>query len=235
MFRHALPERARRGLRSVRGRWDKDDPFFDKQAVKGPEADAYERIRQIPGWAGYDDLVAYTLILRTQTAAGLRGDILEIGSYLGRSAAMLVSQLVANERAVLCDAFDLVPAEGTYPTLPTPEVLRSHLAMVVPDAPLDRVDIIKALSRELDFCGRQFRFIHVDGAHDYKTALADLHMAEHLLLPGGIIAVDDNACFVWPEVERAVTDFLVDTPGVRSVADVNRFGDSGRKLYLARR
>lgn len=53
-----LPHSALRGARSFRGHWDKGDPFFDKLAAPGQQAELYRRINaSIPGWAGYDDLV----------------------------------------------------------------------------------------------------------------------------------------------------------------------------------
>jgi len=46
-----------------------------------------EGLKDIPGWSPVDQL--YTLFTLTSTTAGLQGDILEIGSWCGRSAVVL--------------------------------------------------------------------------------------------------------------------------------------------------
>jgi hypothetical protein len=53
-------------------------------------------------------------------------------------------------------------------------------------------------------------------------------------VPAGVIAVDDYDHPQWPDVSRAVHDFLAETPDLSPIADMNRRGESGRKLYVAR-
>jgi hypothetical protein len=65
------------------------------------------RLAGIPGWFNLDDIAHFTLVLRTQESSGLAGDLLEIGCYHGRSAALLAMHLRAGERLLLSDAFDL--------------------------------------------------------------------------------------------------------------------------------
>ena len=74
------------------------------------------RLAAIPGWFNLDDIAHFTLVLETQTTSGICGDLLEIGCYHGRSAAVLAMHLGANERLFLADAFDL-PLKDPYGTL----------------------------------------------------------------------------------------------------------------------
>ena len=44
-----------------------------------------------------------------------------------------------------------------------------------------------------------FRFVSVDGSHDADTVLSDLHLAERMLVKGGVVALDDwNDTGQWP-------------------------------------
>src|SRR5262249_46227209 len=82
------------------------DITFAEGAEPGPLAvEIGAKIRNIPGWLTTDDLGHFALILRLQSAFGLRGDIVEIGTYYGRSAAALAHFLEPGEQLVLCDLF----------------------------------------------------------------------------------------------------------------------------------
>jgi hypothetical protein len=56
--------------------------------------------------------------------------------------------------------------------------------------------------------------VHLDAAHDYTSVLLDCRHWWSLLLPGGMLVVDDYdaARTVWPEVARAVDDFRARAP-----------------------
>ena len=48
-----------------------------------------------------------------------------------------------------------------------------------------------------------FRFVSVDGSHDADTVLSDLHLAERMLVKGGVVALDDwNDTGQWPGVKE---------------------------------
>ena len=193
------------------------------------------RLAGIPGWMNLDDLAHFTLVLQTQTAAGLHGHLLEIGCYHGRSAAAMAMQLQPGERLWLVDAFDL-PGTERYGDRPSPEAVRANLARAAPSLTPDRVEIIYADSRSLSLpSGLRLRFAHIDGGHEPDTVLADLATCAAHLLPAGILAVDDYAHPQYPGVTAAVDAFLKARPQWRIVADLNRGGALGRKLYLHRR
>jgi cephalosporin hydroxylase len=95
-----------------------------------------------------------------------------------------------------------------------------------------RLEIFEGFSADLDLRGRLCRFVHVDGSHEYADALADLRLVSDHLVPGGIIAVDDYEHPLWAGVADAVRSFRREQPNVFELADLNRHGAEGRKLYL---
>lgn len=192
------------------------------------------RIATIPGWLNADDLAHLTLVLETQSACGMRGDLLEIGCYHGRTAAVLALHLRDGERLLLADAFDL-PLPEPYGDTPTPEKVRANLARIVPRPVLERVEVVRAYSRDLALPGEmRVRLAHVDGGHDEETALHDLALCAEHLLPGGVLILDDHAHPQYPGVGRAARAFLAQRPDFCVLADLNRLGALGRKLYLVR-
>ena len=165
----------------------------------------------------------------------MKGDIIEIGSYHGRSTCLLAYCLKEGERLTVCDAFDM-DTKDRYRDRPTPDVLWSNLLMVNPGLKEERVVIKRCLSSELrpDEDAR-FRFAHIDGGHSYGVVTGDLALCAGSMAGGGVIAVDDYCHRDWPEVTKAVDDFLKARPDFFVLADLNRRGAIGRKIYLYRK
>jgi hypothetical protein len=207
--------------------------YFAKDARPGEAAELFVQLADVPGWFTYDDLAGFLLILRYQSALGISGDVLEIGTYYGRSTCALARGLTGGQRLVVCDPFLGYRSDESGPT----EIgLRALVHRTNSDLDPDALVIHVALSRDLDLpADLQLRFAHIDGSHDYTDALADLRLAYAQLVPGGVIALDDHDHPQWPDVSAAARDFLADAPDMSPVADMNRRGESGRKLYLARK
>jgi hypothetical protein len=216
-----------------------DDPrngtsFGDGARPSRLITDVFERIRVLPGWFNVDDCAHFHLILSHQTALGMAGDLLEIGSYHGRSTCMLAYSLKSAERLVVCDAFDQ-PTEDRYRDRPTEQGLVANLRSVAPSLRPDQVRIVRAYSRDLTFePGQTFRFAHIDGGHAYDTVVCDLGLVAARIMPHGVIAVDDYENRMFPAVTRAVDDFLGARTDYSVLADLNRHGAVGRKIYLLR-
>jgi cephalosporin hydroxylase len=207
-----------------------DSTFADGAELSPHVGVVWQVARTLPGWFTIDDCGHFALVLELQAALGVRGDLLEIGVYHGRSACVLAHHLGDREQLVLCDPFDA--CGGAYPEQSSPDRVRAALA------PLLRGDLEVHHCRTADLRlapERRFRFIHVDGDHTRAGALADLRLCARHLAPGGVMAVDDYHHRDFPEVTPAVDAFLAEAPELRVMADLNRHGAVGRKLYLVRR
>jgi len=75
--------------------------------------------------------------------------------------------------------------------------------------PLDSSNAYHVLNRK----GIIPDMIHIDGAHDYDSVLGDMKHWWSLLRPGGVLVADDYYdTGMWPEVRRAVDEFLSSVP-----------------------
>ena len=147
---------------------------------------------------------------------------------------MLAYSLGQNERLAVCDAFDR-PTDEPYRNRPTRDILWTNLLSVVPSLRRSQVWIFRGYSRDLVLDGHEtLRFVHIDGGHSYDAAISDLRLVADRVMRHGVIAVDDYENRIFPEVTRAVHDFLGSRVDYRVLADLNRYGAIGRKIYLVR-
>jgi predicted O-methyltransferase YrrM len=164
----------------------------------------------VAGWFTQRDAMLFDAIDVGQRAAGITGDLLEIGCYQGTSAILLGYMKQTHERLVICDLFD-----GTTES-PEDDVERSRYytpnfgRQMFEDNyrrfHTELPEIIGESSTTLrDFVhDRTFRFIHIDGSHAYDQVRKDLLLAKELLVPGGVVAFDDLLSPHTPGVTAAV-------------------------------
>lgn len=227
-FRYA---KYRAKILRAKGVHNRNRTTFARDARPGPTAELFSRVRAVPGWFTYDDASHFALVLRTQTVTGVVGDILEIGSYHGRSTGVLASHLRPGERLTVCDPFRIGAVYIRDP--PSPALLLSNVQRIAPDVALECIEVIEAYSIDLKLPEeRLYRFIHIDGSHEAADVLHDLRLARRHLAPGGVLVADDNDHPDWPGVTEALRTFRAEHPELLEVADVNRHAESGRKLYL---
>jgi hypothetical protein len=162
----------------------------------------------IPGWFSDEDVWLFSVFDQLQAAAAVRGDLLEIGGYLGKSAVALGYMLRPENTLVVVDPWDseISDAENA-----------GEQARLYPDVTFDRFktnyqrfhaglpDMRRGISGqclpELD--SARYRFIHVDGSHEWEQVKFDVGQVLRLLAPNGVVAFDDMqapgvGAAVWP-------------------------------------
>ncbi len=167
----------------------------------------------IPGWLyGYNALVL-ARISQFQRQAGIVGDVLEIGAYLGKTAILLRYLTAPHERLVVCDVFEKPPESGAnqdevvtyYRGLQQLQFEKNYLRFH-PSLPVIHACPSNDLAAREG--GGAFRLVHLDGSHLEEIVRHDLRLARDLAVPGGIVSIDDwrsphtpgiPAAF-WPEV-----------------------------------
>ena len=167
----------------------------------------------IKGWFHHVDLVVMDLVDRAHAALGIRGDILEIGCYEGKSAVLLGWFLRDGEALIVCDPFEDEAAAGAD---------HDEVAALYPDVSLKtflanfsrfhRFEPTVLACRSTDppvaALAPRFRMVHVDGSHRYDNVRADLETSRRLLVPDGVVVIDDFrywvdvSCAVWRAVAR---------------------------------
>lgn len=94
----------------------------------------------------------------------------------------------------------------------------------------NNVQILQADSTDqllLENIGR-FQYISVDGGHTVEHVINDLTIAQKLVLPNGIVIVDDYFNHWWPSVTEGILKFLNTSPTLVP------FASSENKLWLCK-
>jgi hypothetical protein len=235
--RQLIPAPVRRWAKTrlLRRAEPRNSTAFAERAEPGPlVTEVFDHIRRMPGWFNIDDCTHFYLVLRMQSLLGITGDLFEIGSYHGRSTALMCACLQDGESMIVCDAFE-ADTEDRYAAKPSPANLLDNIRRVSPRLDATRIVIHQCLSDDVVLdAAQRFRFAHVDGGHSAEQVGHDLALCSRHLLPGGVIVVDDYHHADWPGVTAGVDLFLSGDSGLQPLADLNRHGAAGRKLYLMR-
>lgn len=171
-----------------------------------PGIEQYRRsaFNQIPGWMHALDLDLFDRILAHQLDADITGDMLEIGSYHGKSAIALGYGLRDGETLTVCDLFGAdvegVPSEGidAYEGLSVNDFQASYRRFHRHEP------IIHACpSSMLNLTDQQFRFAHIDGGHAYDVVRDDIALVHKHALKC-VVALDDYRSVHTPGVSAAL-------------------------------
>jgi Glycosyl transferase family 2/Methyltransferase domain len=147
------------------------------------------------GWFDDVDTAVFRAIDHVQRASGVQGDLLEIGTYLGKSAILLGYLLRPSEHLAVCDLFT---NEALDPDLDADAPFYGQLSRVAFEENYSRFHVrparvIERSSTELADEGleRSFRIAHVDGSHRFDIVRQDITTALDLVVDGGIVVIDD--------------------------------------------
>jgi hypothetical protein len=146
-------------------------------------------------------------------SAPTEGDVLEIGSWEGKSSCILAGALVdafpAN-RLFCIDTFCMdgigpqsgcvdPAAEGSYYRF-----LRNARAHGFSDQVVVLADRSERVIPHLSI---RLKLAFLDGTHLYHDTARDIELVKPMIQPGGFIALHDSGP-IWPEVELAIRDHL---------------------------
>ena len=174
--------------------------------------DAFHRI---DGWFAYDAALLFMAYNQLIAAEGISGDTLEIGVYYGLSAITVATLRGPQRRMYAIDLFEeLGPNEAYGSGKSYREKFEEHMRSFF--GSLDFLTPITAASGRLkssDF-SPTFSFCHVDGGHSPEETHADLKFATDILLPGGLLALDDYFNPQHPGVSEGALSFRREHDGV---------------------
>ncbi|MFF0293582.1 class I SAM-dependent methyltransferase [Kitasatospora sp. NPDC004615] len=177
----------------------------------------------VPGWFFRVDREVFAWLLSRQSEAGVTGDLLEMGAYLGRSAILLGDHLRPGEKFTVCDLFDMDAPDDensaemsmSYRSTLTRRAFETNYLAFHAELPT----IVQAPTSVLadgritaDSC----RFVHIDASHLYEHVAGDILVARDALAGNGIVSLDDYRAPHTPGVHAAVWE-AVFTLGLKPV------------------
>ncbi|MFE0805782.1 class I SAM-dependent methyltransferase [Streptomyces sp. NPDC058812] len=186
-------------------------------------------LNDVPGWFWPLDQVLFSWFLERQERRATGGDLLELGAYLGKSAILLGHHLRDGEKLTVCDLFETEPPDAanraeaakSYSSLTRQAFERNYLSFhdTLPA-------IIQAPSSAVtdEVATGSCRFAHIDASHLYEHVQGDIGAARDLLLPDGIVVLDDFRSEHTPGVAVAAWEAVLNR-GLRPVCL------SSQKLY----
>jgi cephalosporin hydroxylase len=144
------------------------------------------------------DIAIMDYLLSSQKKNDIRGKILELGTYKGKTASFLNFHSDIGELLLVDLYFHFTEEEWGNLNSITPGV-----KFIVGSTSSSKV--IKQMRKEK----QSMRFVHCDTSHTYMDTKADLAIAAGVLNKSGIICVDDFCNLDYPGVLPAVYDFLI--------------------------
>ncbi|MET0153816.1 MAG: class I SAM-dependent methyltransferase [Candidatus Binatia bacterium] len=148
---------------------------------------------------GYLSAPKIRLLYRVVTGLSGPGEIAEIGSWKGKSTvalALAAKRARRGETVYAIDHHHGVAEDTGLGTRTAQGSTWSAFLGVIAEAGVD--DVVKPLrmtslagARWLKRQGVRLKFLLVDGAHDEESVTKDLYAFFPLVLPGGLIALDD--------------------------------------------
>jgi predicted O-methyltransferase YrrM len=166
-----------------------------------------EQMDNVDGWFFEADVELFSHLLACQTAEGIKGDMLEIGAYQGKSAILMGYGLRDDEELVICDLFGAVMDHADIAQTPRREYagLEQQQFLANWDRFHTRRPTLEVCeSSALDLGERALRFIHLDGCHSYRCVANDISLAVTHAAKRGVIAMDDYRGVETPGVAAAV-------------------------------
>ncbi|NBE55874.1 class I SAM-dependent methyltransferase, partial [Streptomyces boluensis] len=177
------------------------------------------RLSDVKGWFFPADQLLFDWFLGRQRDRDERGDLLELGAYLGKSAIFMGSYLRDAETFTVCDLFDSPAPDDpnskemnrSYATL-TRRAFESNYRSFHDELPtiLQAPSSVVADEVTADSC----RFAHIDASHLYEHVHGDILAVRDILGPDGIVVLDDFRAEHCPGV-AAATWGAVATTGLK--------------------
>ncbi len=155
------------------------------------------------------DFLLFDCILSQQRNEGVRGDLLEIGAFYGKSAIVLGCHAASDEKVIVCDIFDDTLEDSdnleenlqSYSGLNRDQFEQNYRRWV--NRP--PVIIAELSERVVDRVEpRSLRFAHIDGSHLYSVVHMDIANTRGLLNDSGVVVMDDFRALHTPGVAAAV-------------------------------
>jgi hypothetical protein len=175
----------------------------------------FEAFHTIHGWFTFDAALLFMAYNQFLAKQGVAGDVLEIGVHNGLSAIAVATLRGPSGKMYAVDLFEDLQAQNlSHSGVGSNRALfERNMRQFHPD--LDFLHIVTGPSSDLSASelGSSFSFCHVDGGHSPAETLHDLRLCHEILLPGGLVALDDYFNPHFPGVCEGAIEFMRNHPG----------------------
>jgi predicted O-methyltransferase YrrM len=183
----------------------------------------------VPGWFFRHDAWMFLAVHSAQREHGVRGDLIEVGVYLGKSAVLLGYCRAHGENLYAVDLFETEkPSEEItrehvrfYSGL-TRQAFEENFSAYHSEKPITLTGASSERLSEIETSSA--RLIHIDGSHCYTAVNGDISEAIRLCTPGGVVIFDDITQPHAPGVAAAVWQAV-------GRAEIYPFAQTATKLY----
>lgn len=161
-----------------------------------------QKLYRIRGFMHPTDAFAFAGILNDQKSRSVKGALVEIGVFFGRSFSILaLDARETGSKALGLDLFD-IPGQRAYV-----DDICAKLDVV------PAVEIVAGPSEDVkadDLVGRhgKARFFHIDGGHERHHLVADLALAMNVMADDCVIIFDDFMNAQYPDLSVAIIDSM---------------------------
>jgi hypothetical protein len=162
-----------------------------------------QHFADLDGWFQTPAIAIWDSFLSYQQEQKVTGNLLEIGVWKGKSAALAALHCEGEDACVFVDALPLDEA-------------KARISKVVPATTCHYLQEQSQFLARHPFVAqgtRAFRWIHVDGEHSAQSVINDLEVVDHLLSDRGVAVFDDFFSPGYPQVTQAVFQFMSARPG----------------------
>ena len=145
---------------------------------------------------------------------GVHGNIAEFGVYHGLFLFLLNALRNENEECFAIDLFDDQHLNVDTSGRESLAVFLSHIETLMPSQRrffriVQRDTMSFSTMEVVDLFGKNgVKFFSVDAGHTVQHACNDLCLAQEVLVPGGIVALDDYMSVHWPGVTEGFYRFM---------------------------
>lgn len=174
----------------------------------------YKKIELIPGWLGFENAELMYELVSNPNILGV-GNVLEVGTFFGKSATCLAYGLREGESLTVIDPFGTIQFEVDkgietadqnilFRNL-TEKKFRNFYRFSHKQLPIIHVGLSRNVLPRIQ---EKFKVIHIDGGHSYEDVKTDLVLSLNLLAEKGIIIFDDYTNVQFPGVKIAVDEAI---------------------------
>ena len=168
----------------------------------------------VEGWLG-DRMSRFVDMLGALLEAhNVRGHLVELGVHHGLFLFLLNALRNDGEKCFAIDLFEEQQLNIDNSGCGSFQMFSSNLQKLLPEE-RPFFDIVKRDTTSFSIMefvelleGRRVKLISIDAGHTHQHAFNDLQLAQEVLAPGGIVALDDYMSVHWPGVTEGLYRFM---------------------------